>query len=124
MPEELTWTLACGQRPTCRLAEAAKTVAGSSAGRVTALAHQIHGAIGVTTEYPLSQLTRRLWAWRAEYGTEEEWSRAIGQRAIAHPEGVWGLTSVLGEHAVINMNADSSSTIKIRVIFDLFFMAD
>lgn len=71
----------------------AKTLAGIAAGTVSSHAHQIHGAIGVTSEYPLSILTRRLWGWRAEHGTEEEWSRRIGERAVAHPEGVWGLVT-------------------------------
>jgi acyl-CoA dehydrogenase len=33
---------------------------------VTAIAHQVHGAIGITREYSLQYFTRRLWAWREE----------------------------------------------------------
>jgi acyl-CoA dehydrogenase len=32
----------------------------------TAIAHQVHGAIGITREYSLQYFTRRLWAWRDE----------------------------------------------------------
>jgi acyl-CoA dehydrogenase len=49
----------------------------------TRAAHQAHGAMGVTREYPLHQLTRRLWSWRHEWGTTKQWRRALGQRVIA-----------------------------------------
>lgn len=68
---------------------AAKILAGQAAGTVAAHAHQVHGAIGVTSEYPLSILTLRLWAWRNEHGSEEEWAAHIGARAARHPGGVW-----------------------------------
>jgi acyl-CoA dehydrogenase len=49
----------------------------------TRAAHQAHGAMGVTREYPLHQLTRRLWAWRHEWGTTREWRRHLGSTAVA-----------------------------------------
>jgi len=49
----------------------------------TRAAHQAHGAIGVTREYRLHQLTRRLWAWRHEWGTTREWRRQVGHAALA-----------------------------------------
>lgn len=49
----------------------------------TRAAHQAHGAMGVTREYPLHQLTRRLWAWRHEYGTTTQWRRRLGEQAAA-----------------------------------------
>jgi len=71
---------------------AAKAVAGQAAGQVTALAHQVHGAIGFTGEHPLRHSTTRLWAWRDEAGNEEEWSAALGQRALgAGTQGLWPL---------------------------------
>ncbi|MBY4899108.1 acyl-CoA dehydrogenase [Cupriavidus sp. AU9028] len=60
----------------------AKVICGHAAGRVAAIAHQVHGAIGFTYEHSLHFATRRLWSWRAEYGNEAHWSRAIGARAI------------------------------------------
>lgn len=71
----------------------AKVVAGRAARTVTAQAHQVHGAIGVTREYALTGLTRRLWDWRGEYGTEAAWSAAIAARAVSTPDGVWGLVT-------------------------------
>jgi acyl-CoA dehydrogenase len=71
----------------------AKVAAGLAAGSVSARAHQVHGAIGTTREYPLTALTRRLWSWRDEFGTEAEWSRRIGEQAWRAKGGVWGLAS-------------------------------
>jgi acyl-CoA dehydrogenase len=34
--------------------------------------------MGMTQEYSLHHLTRRLWAWRAEYGEGTGWARGIG----------------------------------------------
>jgi acyl-CoA dehydrogenase len=68
----------------------AKVRVGRSANTVAAIAHQLHGAIGVTDEYELHRFTRRLWAWRDEFGSEASWSAAIG-RAIARQgaEELW-----------------------------------
>jgi acyl-CoA dehydrogenase len=54
-----------------RTAEAAREVA--------LIAHQVHGAIGVTDEYALHHATLRLWSWREEYGTESEWAIELGR---------------------------------------------
>ncbi|MGQ0749780.1 MAG: acyl-CoA dehydrogenase family protein [Betaproteobacteria bacterium] len=42
------------------------------------IAHQVHGAIGVTDEYPLHHATLRLWSWREEYGNEAHWAARLG----------------------------------------------
>jgi acyl-CoA dehydrogenase len=57
---------------------AAKVVAGHAAGRVAAIAHQVHGAIGFTHEHQLHRWTLKLWEWRDEFGTESAWSEALG----------------------------------------------
>lgn len=57
----------------------AKIRVNEAAGTAAPIAHQVHGAIGFTYEYTLHQTTRRLWAWRDEFGTEIEW----GQRLTA-----------------------------------------
>lgn len=57
---------------------AAKVLASQAAGSATRAAHQVHGAMGMTQEYRLHHFTRRLWAWRAEYGDEQYWSRRLG----------------------------------------------
>jgi acyl-CoA dehydrogenase len=58
---------------------AAKANASRAAGAVAAIAHQVHGAIGVTQEHPLHRVTRRLWAWREEYGSEAHWAAVLGE---------------------------------------------
>ena len=47
------------------------------------IAHQVHGAIGFTYEHGL-HFTRRLWSWRAEYGSGSEWSKILGEKAISN----------------------------------------
>lgn len=71
-------------------AAAAKVRSGEASGIVSNLAHQIHGAIGFSWEYPLHPLTRRLWAWRDEYGNESYWSQQIGKVLIKNgPDSLW-----------------------------------
>ena len=62
---------------------AAKLLADQAATTATRHAHQAHGAMGMTREYPLHHLTRRLWAWRSEYGDERAWSRTLGDWIVA-----------------------------------------
>lgn len=70
----------------------AKIIAGETATRGSALAHQIHGAMGMTRECDLQLFTRRLWTWREEYGSETDWSRELGDDVTAHGgAGVWPL---------------------------------
>lgn len=71
-------------------AAAAKIRAGEAAGRIAALAHQVHGAIGITQEYELHMFTRRLWAWRDAHGSEAFWSARLGARLCAlGPAALW-----------------------------------
>jgi acyl-CoA dehydrogenase len=71
-------------RPSSALAvAAAKIRAGEAAGKVAEIAHQVHGAIGFTHEHSLHRLTRRLWSWRDEFGTESHWSRELGRAVMA-----------------------------------------
>lgn len=57
---------------------AAKARAGDAAALVIEFAHQVHGAMGFTRDHSLHFLTRRLWTWRDEFGTEAEWNTRIG----------------------------------------------
>ncbi|MFT4562435.1 MAG: acyl-CoA dehydrogenase [Gammaproteobacteria bacterium] len=60
---------------------AAKCRASDSVEAVTRIGHQVHGAIGFTYEYGLHFLTRRLWAWRAEFGGSGKWAQYLGEVA-------------------------------------------
>ncbi|MFI5053221.1 MAG: acyl-CoA dehydrogenase family protein [Acidimicrobiia bacterium] len=57
---------------------AARVVVDAAAVDATRAAHQAHGAMGVTREYRLHHFSRRLWAWRHEYGGVKGWRRALG----------------------------------------------
>jgi alkylation response protein AidB-like acyl-CoA dehydrogenase len=61
---------------------AAKIRAGEAAGAGAAIAHQVHGAMGFTREYSLHHSTRRLWAWRDDFGAESIWAMRLGEIAI------------------------------------------
>jgi acyl-CoA dehydrogenase len=68
----------------------AKVRAGEAASRGAAIAHQVHGAIGFTHEHALHFATRRLWAWREEFGTDADWAAELGRAAItARASGFW-----------------------------------
>lgn len=55
----------------------------------TAIAHQVHGAIGFTQDYPLHEFTRRMMGWRSEGGNDAYWSSRLGAHALA-----WGGTGL------------------------------
>ncbi|MFA7666210.1 MAG: acyl-CoA dehydrogenase family protein [Burkholderiaceae bacterium] len=75
-------------------AASAKQVASANALQCAAIAHAVHGAIGVTEDYDLQLFTRRLKAWAGEWGGASYWAGFIGRNLIAGPHAsVW--------HAVI-----------------------
>lgn len=43
-----------------------------------AIAHQIHGAIGITAEYVLHRFTLRALSWRDDFGNESYWATVLG----------------------------------------------
>jgi acyl-CoA dehydrogenase len=57
---------------------AARVIVDSAAVEATRSAHQAHGAMGVTREYPLHLYSRWLLAWRHEYGRARAWRRQLG----------------------------------------------
>ena len=66
------------------LAVAAAKIRTAQAAQAGALiAHQVHGAIGVTDEYALHHSTLRLWAWRDEFGNEAAWAMELGRAMCA-----------------------------------------
>jgi alkylation response protein AidB-like acyl-CoA dehydrogenase len=81
----------------------ADTAAATAAARVTTaraattiarLAHQLHGAIGVTREHGLQLWTRRLWSWRDEGGSQADWAARLGGEVIARgPDPLWAFVT-------------------------------
>ena len=67
-----------------RTAEAAETG--------MAIAHQIFGAIGFTTEHPLHKFTLRALSWRDDFGNDSEAAVVLGRRiAQLGPDELWPL---------------------------------
>jgi len=71
-------------------AAAAKIRVGEAAGEGAAIAHQVLGAIGFTQEHTLHRFTRRLWAWRDDFGNESAWAVKLGTLVAAKgADGLW-----------------------------------
>jgi len=70
-------------RPDSHLAAIAKARTSEAVVSVTAVAHAVHGAMGITEEYNLQLFTRRLHEWRLAYGSEGYWNRRVGQLLLA-----------------------------------------
>jgi acyl-CoA dehydrogenase len=56
----------------------------------TTIAHQVHGAIGFTQDYPLHSFTRALTRWRSQHGTEAQLAASVGEIAARFGgSGLW-----------------------------------
>lgn len=64
-------------------AQIARARSAEAAGKVAAITHQAHGAIGFTAEYELYRYTRLMWLWRDRWGDETHWQAVLGQAALA-----------------------------------------
>jgi acyl-CoA dehydrogenase len=64
------------------LAAVAKARTSEAVVPVAAIAHAVHGAIGITEEYDLQLYTRRLHEWRAAFGSETYWNLRIGEALL------------------------------------------
>ena len=68
----------------------AKIRVGEAAGEGAGIAHQVLGAIGFTQEHTLHRFTRRLWAWRDDFGNESVWAVKLGSLVAAKgADGLW-----------------------------------
>jgi acyl-CoA dehydrogenase len=61
----------------------AKVAVGRAVSPVTTIAHQLHGAIGVTVEHRLWLATMRARSWVDEFGTTTQHARRLGRMALA-----------------------------------------
>lgn len=68
----------------------AKVVLGQSVGPVTTIAHQLHGAIGVTAEHRLWLATLRAQSWVNEFGCTVHHARRLG-RIVMDAENAWDI---------------------------------
>lgn len=70
----------------------AKIRCGEAAEVGSAIAHQVHGAIGFTDEHVLHRLTLRALSWRDDFGDEAHWAARLGQAVAARgADGLWPL---------------------------------
>jgi len=69
-------------RPPWTACAVAKSRASEAAQQVAAIAHAVHGAMGITEEYELQLFTRRLHEWRLQHGSEQHWNRLLGRHWI------------------------------------------
>lgn len=75
-------------------AAVAKSRTSEAVRRLVDCAHEIAGAMGYSMEFPLQQLTRRLWAWRDEDGSEVHWNCVLGDElARRGSDSAWGFLS-------------------------------
>lgn len=60
----------------------AKVVVGRVVGSANTIAHQLHGAIGVTAEHPLWLATMRAQSWIGDYGSTASYARRLGRLTL------------------------------------------
>lgn len=72
-----------GAMPDPVLAAIAKARASEAVTPVAAIAHALHGAMGVTEEYDLQLYTRRMHEWRMAHGAEHYWNARVGEALLA-----------------------------------------
>ncbi|MCN9242359.1 acyl-CoA dehydrogenase family protein [Streptomyces sp. RY43-2] len=80
-------------------AYAAKLLADQNAAVSVKSGHQAHGAIGMTREYALQDHTRRLNAWRGDWGSEQALADRIGAAVI----GARGIATIATDEGVLSV---------------------
>lgn len=71
-----------------RRAAVAKICCNRAASKVAAIAHAVHGAIGVSEEYALHRYTNRLRALGMQQGGEAGWARRLGEWVFASTDDI------------------------------------
>ena len=75
-------------------ATAAKIRSAEAAQEGAAIAHQVFGAIGFTSEHILHRFTLRMLGWRDDFGNESYWAEALGRRiATRGADAFWPLVA-------------------------------
>ncbi len=85
MASEAAFAAADGNVPPFAACAVAKARTSEAAVQVVAIAHAVHGAMGITEEYDLQLSTRRLHEWRMAHGSETYWHRELGQLFFDSP---------------------------------------
>ncbi len=95
-----------GMPPDVPAIAAGKVRCGEAAGKVAAIAHQLHGAMGYAAEHPLHRLTKQLWTWREEWGSESHWAGVLGRAVVARGD-IWSSLAPLAEQAPVGEPVDA-----------------
>jgi acyl-CoA dehydrogenase len=75
-------------------AAAAKIRCAEAAEKGAAIAHQVHGAIGFSSEHVLHRYTMRALGWRDDFGNESFWAIELGKRiAVRGADELWPLVA-------------------------------
>jgi acyl-CoA dehydrogenase len=75
-------------------AAAAKIRCAEAAGTGSAIAHQVHGAIGFTKEYVLHRFSLRTLGWRDDFGNESYWAVELGNMVAKRgADDLWPLVA-------------------------------
>ena len=75
-------------------AVSAKIRCAEAAEKAAAIAHQVHGAIGFTSEHVLHRFTLRALAWRDDFGNESHWAVELGRQVAARgADELWPLVA-------------------------------
>jgi acyl-CoA dehydrogenase len=75
-------------------ATAAKIRCAEAAGTGSAIAHQVHGAIGFSEEHVLHRFSLRALGWRDDFGNESHWAVELGNRIGARgADHLWPLVA-------------------------------
>ncbi len=74
-----------GLAPPLEIAAIAKQGTSRAAVQIAAIAHGVHGAIGISEACDLCLYTRHLSEWRTAHGSESYWAEQLGRARLASP---------------------------------------
>jgi acyl-CoA dehydrogenase len=75
-----------GLVPPLETAAIAKQVTSAAAVQIAAIAHAVHGAIGISDAHDLSLYARHLHIWRTAHGSESYWAEVLGRARCESPD--------------------------------------
>lgn len=92
---------AAAASPNPTLVAAARSRLGDASDAAIAIGHQVHGAMGFSMEYALNHRTRRLMAWRNDFGSVAFWRRSLAENfTTCSREQFWPAVSDAGLNEV------------------------
>lgn len=82
------------------LIAAARSRLGDASDAAITIGHQVHGAMGFSKEYALNHRTRRLMAWRDDFGSTQLWRRRLASAFVAfNREEFWPAVADAGNRS-------------------------